>query len=844
MEQETTGSRANAMRGLTALKQAAAALARKQQPQGQPPEPPPESGTVSVSDAVEVPTKAISTRAQSPFAPSPGRSGLAHRGSTRKIPDPTELRLMADEQGQSPNRDEGHREPPAEAKPITDDIATMATTASDRGVSSSPQPNAELSESESWENSPLNRFLKEKLKTDGGHSPPVTRMTENTVSPIAPAPAPAFGRGSEKTAPPSGKPVASRQTVAARPQASTAAISRKSAADVSPKRPVENLSPSPGVASAPAPAKGTPGWIGVLADRSHRPHVMPLSTPPGNQAAAQSNVHRKRSENLKGVPFTASAVVKSLSASEPPGGPGTPSHHEKILPPRPQPESSATRKKTVDTANPGRSSVGRTKDSPFQASVNVAASTSRTAQTARQNSVPGKRENEENTAAPVHSSATEADNNIHRRQGIGRVDHLLHTMDQAEKGIPTAAASRRLETKSSTAIPPQTPARFSPAEKSSVSPPPDKTPRDQGRPVVQQDRPPEMATPGKDRPVVAAAGSGVVAPKDVPAKTVTAPAVQASRKAESGQAGKVTGNAPVKATFVKVPAGNPQSHKPAAQPGQGAAHGKITRAAGPITKEATAETHTAFAPSASRDHPRKEKPSGTGIQAPLAGNVGISSSAKVKRDAPQAEATAQQKATSHQQPATTRKSARLVVTIPPKDKLPDNPPGKAMAIQTPKAHIHVSARPPTPSGAKDRRPPARQYPVVGQSQIEAVRSTRAADQGGEMWQVPIEGLGSGIAHLLGDAVGGIVALGSKREDVGFSASQLTSRGGGHRVVAINQRTSAMGMVVGKITGGVRGIVTGVTQIAGGSVDIVLGTLGTLGGVIVHSADKIGIKSRH
>ncbi|MBF0151955.1 MAG: hypothetical protein HQL84_18215 [Magnetococcales bacterium] len=206
------------------------------------------------------------------------------------------------------------------------------------------------------------------------------------------------------------------------------------------------------------------------------------------------------------------------------------------------------------------------------------------------------------------------------------------------------------------------------------------------------------------------------------------------------------------------------------------------------------------------------------------------------------------------QPATNKKTARLVVTIPSREPSPSGQTQKKTTDNTPRPSpplrpgtqpafptVQEVTRPPTPDPAPEGKG------MGGAPPLEAVRFMDAMERTDckpGMWYVPVEGLGMGLAHLLGDAVQGITTLGGKR--LPKQPPAMPPPAAPHvkqrREIAANTATSDLEPVIGRMTGGIRELVTGATQITGGSIDIVLGTLGTLGGIIVQTAGRLGIKT--
>lgn len=118
-----------------------------------------------------------------------------------------------------------------------------------------------------------------------------------------------------------------------------------------------------------------------------------------------------------------------------------------------------------------------------------------------------------------------------------------------------------------------------------------------------------------------------------------------------------------------------------------------------------------------------------------------------------------------------------------------------------------------------------------------VNAKRSADLE-SYWEVPVETLGVGVLQLLGNTVGGVVHIGKRVAGKGRGSPSVAYRAGSaDRHIKSEIKTLKRGqqmktVMAGRVGGGVRGVVSGVGQIAKGGVNIVVGSLGCLGGALV------------
>ncbi|MBF0453968.1 MAG: hypothetical protein HQL72_04010 [Magnetococcales bacterium] len=105
------------------------------------------------------------------------------------------------------------------------------------------------------------------------------------------------------------------------------------------------------------------------------------------------------------------------------------------------------------------------------------------------------------------------------------------------------------------------------------------------------------------------------------------------------------------------------------------------------------------------------------------------------------------------------------------------------------------------------------------------------------WEVPVEGLGGGVTQILGDTIGGVVAVGQKVIGTGKRRVE--------RIRPVRLQPSAKSVAVplkegqriktvmaNKVGGGVQSIFSGFGLIARGGANIIIGSLGCFGGALI------------
>lgn len=941
MGQETTGSRVEGMRGLAALKQATATLARKQQPTQQAFIPSEASATPPVSQTQENPV-AVPQPQSSPKSPQT-QGSLAHRGSTRKVPDPSELRLLADEQ-----TDESANKPVyADAEPIKRQTHADYTPNKTAAVSTtvqrtSPRPqqqaiNAPKPESrpEAWEDSPLNRFLKDKLKPGYDHGQSVISVTESTnpgtglgTLEANPGPVtPPLDNKPEQNTTQSEPSLANRQAMPSddphetqRTETAPQNLHERSARTA----PTSTLETQ----SSDRTTAGTPNWVKAVANQNLRTNHLSQRQESGSQSATQFSQHRKQPKMLRDVPFTTSTVPDNHLAPTAVAKPDSRNAEKSPLPreiraphaveiPVQKTVGSTVAPATRKTSVP-QSSVQETGKSPFlkttagPQSVVTADKSAASAMggrppvTSKPKSMPPplSRPNTNGSTAqtaipkapakardatvadrePTQQQHTDSD--IHRRQAMGNVGAML---DKMPDHSPTADENVAPKGGKSPPVP---------SVKIPNDLPPPGKPSAQGS---QSQSTPSGQKPASATPSVAKNGTtSVAAPKKEPARQENVTQAAAIQKS-SPSALSVSGTSPLKLAAqtpadlkMKPSSGthptpthtekSPSGPRPTAKQGsvvpgpRPAPHriviqGKDPVEIGAIVKKAAMNARAAFTPATTQQSnasPAKSiQIAGKSLpKPPPQGNPqkAASSPASTREVSPQEKKKVLVGNTRPQPvvitsrtepvkpPSTAAKpSARLVVTLPPKDERVACDSGKKLSIQTPSGQIHLSTRRRDDTAPVAHLRPVQQTSCASDSQsgesrktLDAVCSSGFPGDGTEQWRVPVEGLGSGIIHLLGDAVGSVVSLGFSGGKNRVSGPALKTAQPGRKLARggmESSKVSDLEIVTRKFTGGVRGIFSGVGQIAGGSMDIVLGTLGTLGGVIVQTSGKIGLGSK-
>ncbi|MBF0133801.1 MAG: hypothetical protein HQL75_14600 [Magnetococcales bacterium] len=819
MGQETTGSRGEGMRGLAALKQATASLARRQQ-STQPVSAPPETSE-SAPVAQEERT-----------APPPASASLAHRGSTRKVPDPSELRLL----GEEPTDDPTH-------------------AVHQHGVEPTESHTRPQSEPNEWSDSPLNRFLKDQIKTGQGRS--VISVTEHTAS------------GSADNAP--GPEIAPREkSPANHPSGPSAAppVARtvETTTQELPERHIQTTPVSP---PDQAPA-GTSNWIKAVAHQNRRSHMPSLSPrqESGGQTTTQFSQHRKKPKQLRDVPFTTAVVPGNHLTAPPVEKPGF-NHADKGLLPRGMSTAPAARRTAVagtggqspflkhsaqgqedvvaDKAapnTPGGHPTVASKVKSDLAPVPRPPMASSTPSAAVPN-VPSRTRSVTNEAS---LTPTAADTDIHRRQAIGDVGALLNRMPN-----PLPTANQRVVSRTGSL-----PAVKAPQNPPSSGKPTAPTPQPQVTPPsrVAPPPPPVAKSPPPPSPGPKPAPRRIIIQGKDPVEigTIVKQAAMNTKAAftPATTPGTVRQTNSVKIGGKSLPGPAPQGNRPKPPAPQGNAP-KPPAPQGNAPKPPAPQGNAPKPPAPQGNAPKPPAPQGNAPQETVSSPTragGVAPQEKkgrpVGRNTPQP-VVITAKAEPVQSPSTTAKSsARLVVTLPPKDERVASDSGKRLSIQTPSGQIHLSTRRRDDHDHHDHHD-HHDETVSGASRVQqTAHSGTLPEDHSEPWRVPVEGLGSGIIHLLGDAVGSVVSLGSggiqeKRSD---QAPGIAKPG---KItppkVPGSGSVSGLDVVTRKFTGGVRGVFSGVGQIAGGSIDIVLGTLGTLGGVIVQTSGKLGLGSK-
>lgn len=823
MEHNATESKGNAMRGLAALKQATASLARQQHNQEQTARLPNDSGGVPSIPSAKAHPPATTTdetpghHLSDAHPTHPHHAGLAHRGSTKKIPDPSELRL---EGGQD---DGASDKQPIE--PASHGKSAQHSTPVDRSRTVSHTSDPESSQTEDWENSPLNRFLKEKIKTSGNSGQSVVKMTEHA--------GPASGSKPKTPEPSHDKALTESSKIEHQPDHSTGLASpppadtpRPPLADASPfhERPVDTSIPAHKVTSAPPDS--TPHWVKVVAKQLLRSLAMPAHTTNHAYGATPSHQRRKQPETVKNIPFISESVTGPKLAVPAPLEPiRTLAAAKKITPSNQRNAATPVAAKAKAPAN------------PFHDNPKVAKPILRPQPTppAKGNDAPNKIQ-----IKPADTKRTESGKNqdetvrsvaadIQRKQAVAHVGALLHEMadqvpDREHHPIPVAR--------------PTHPPKDHTSERKASSP------VTQPKPTVTlgQDKPKPTVTvkqEQKSKPTLPQAASTTnravhVAPTHHAPKGVTVQATSLPKNIailQSAKTGDVT---------------QPQRQQTTPQ--------SPHRESVSQHAESRSNTPPPQKPTPSQPPPepnaigRLTQTTTMGSLTLPGGTIRVPSSTKVTinpgtgNTQPQTTEVAAVGHTGHSRPIKApQKAARLVVTIPAKESRPAGQTKVPMSDKTPKGY-HRN----TPDTLDTHRLHTPAEP--GNNVLEAVPSKIGKNNPVEVWQVPVEGLSAGFVHLLGDAVGGVVSLvsGSKTKKKQVQPQTIVGKSSPQSLphAAIRHRPAAgLDVATDTLSGGIWGILTGVAQIAGGSINIVLGSLGTLGGVIVQAASKIGIKSK-
>ncbi|MBF0194808.1 MAG: hypothetical protein HQL71_09625 [Magnetococcales bacterium] len=106
----------------------------------------------------------------------------------------------------------------------------------------------------------------------------------------------------------------------------------------------------------------------------------------------------------------------------------------------------------------------------------------------------------------------------------------------------------------------------------------------------------------------------------------------------------------------------------------------------------------------------------------------------------------------------------------------------------------------------------------------------------QLWTVPVEPLGSGVANALGNAVGNVVYIGKVISGNSGKKPKKKLEPKAKTITAVKEPIKrgqrVKELMANKVGSGVGGIFTGVGQMAQGSANVVIGTLGFLGGALV------------
>ncbi|MBF0357318.1 MAG: hypothetical protein HQL70_01850 [Magnetococcales bacterium] len=131
------------------------------------------------------------------------------------------------------------------------------------------------------------------------------------------------------------------------------------------------------------------------------------------------------------------------------------------------------------------------------------------------------------------------------------------------------------------------------------------------------------------------------------------------------------------------------------------------------------------------------------------------------------------------------------------------------------------------------------------------RTRNAAGEEEQYWSVPVETLGSGVANMLGNAVGGVVHVsqvitgGTKRKVTSKPKAKPQAAKSVNVVnVPLKRGQRVKKAMANKIGSGIGGIFSGVGEVAKGGANIVVGTLGCIGGALVCvTGAKVGADNR-
>ncbi|MBF0435461.1 MAG: hypothetical protein HQL77_08830 [Magnetococcales bacterium] len=617
-------------------------------------------------------------------------------------------------------------------------------------------------------------------------------------------------------------------------------------ADTSPLRAqlFDSSTPAPKVTSAPP--DNAPHWVQVAAKQLLRPQAPLQHTHRDtNQAfgAVPSHLRRKQPESVKNVPFVSESVSGPKLSVPVPLEPIQPLAAAKILAPSPNLRSSAAPvvAKAKAPANPFQDSPGITKPVLRSHPSSVTGGAPHTiktmaADTKRTESIT----NQDDVARHVSSD-------IQRKQGVSHVSALLNELtDTTPAREPQPVATVK------PAAPPM-------KDHSAASKPPTVAAQRKQTVTLGQDKPkPKIAIKPDQKKDVSANKPPV--PPTVPTTKPMVPTTPA-RNAPKGVLVQATSLPKNHTTLQATKPGGVTQHqgrRPLPQPVQKPAapqHAELRSGTLAPQKSApgrqTAGTN-AIGPSGQKAAMGSLILPGGTVRIPSSTKITINpgpgkTQTKTQSRVPEAAIAGPTRVGAHPRPdAPPPKAARLIVTIPAKEDQPAGQTKVPMSGKPPKGYQRTS-----PNNVDPSRPRTNVGPQTkpDHSTLEAVPQRNGHNNTVEVWQVPIEGLGKGIVHLLGDAVGGVVSLVSgsqtkkKRTHPQKTPGEPTRQSVPH-AIATHKPSAGLQVATGKLSGGVRGILTGVAQIATGSIDVVLGSLGTLGGVIIHTAGKMGIKSKH
>ncbi|MBF0421658.1 MAG: hypothetical protein HQL73_01560 [Magnetococcales bacterium] len=943
------GSRGNAMKGLAALKQATALLAR-----GQPvsedrrPPTPPEGVSVGplTMDGPESATS-LSPVAASVNGPDDfngfqvGGINLAHRGNIKKIPDPAELRVITEgkeglaPQSSSPSESMGDAGVAAES-PLT------APIHSGHGADAAPPLRPKPVRSEGWEVSPLNRFLKEKLSSGGLRHSPETIAAEGRVAPSV------SNSQKQKEQPSNREPAAqgavpspkktedlipARRAVlegAESVAVTQASITRKSSALKATEAagslrhqpveqafvpPPEPLSLSVTDFETLAGVENKSNWLKVISSQGQRPRQVRGAHVGPNPREAETdsgqprpNLRYRRAGHFKGVPFVHEQIA----------GPGLTIEKHGALANTP---IAAREAKTMpaDSSNTRSLPAVSTKPPSGSATQSLPA---RAAAAAKSKTNPFHLDSE--AKVPVAGLRSYPTSGVPLAAQTNRQDPETKKHVIAREVKPTSVPSANLEAKSRSSAsvnahpipvkavvvpPPSGPrprfANDSSSTKTAPAPPLPRTavtpgPKSGGQREVSSLKPQAAVkhAPGTSSPdlapseAMASRPAGSVVVQKSQAQATAARPQEATRmvqkNSQTSGSRSLSGPAEDELSARRAPVNKGIAFKPAPSPSGGT--GTVPPPAAAPPKDGQSKVVTADSQrgddhrpprssmagnvSASRAQevsappssvplpPRKAntpaanpsiptpspqgkvrlapatpvaEPMGNSTQSPL-GRVNINAGV-LKGQAAVANAAETPHVTSTRTRPTATKNTHFVVTIPAKENR------LAGGTRAPVLDKVVKSTSRTANGSVSGTV------AVGQLQPVSRRLARSEDfvpsgRGPDLGQVPVEGLGSGIANLLGDAVGGVVSLFTVSRtatiQVDARQSDLKSRA---KMVSQHRPTPASESGLRRVGGGIRGILGGAAQITTGGIDILLGSLGTLGGLIGYTIGRTGTKSK-